>query len=78
MRSLPSLIPGDPERSQRAPDFRVEPAGFLYSEDGKKWIPLEERGIRVDDDGYDMSVAFTTVSFAGEIAIPETGTRNIS
>jgi neutral ceramidase len=30
-----------------------------YSEDGAKWIPLEERGIRVDDDGYDLSVIFT-------------------
>jgi neutral ceramidase len=30
-----------------------------YSEDGSKWLPLEERGIRVDDDGYDLSVAFT-------------------
>ena len=30
-----------------------------YSEDGTKWIPLEERGIRVDDDGYDLSVIFT-------------------
>ena len=30
-----------------------------YSEDRAKWLPLEERGIRVDDDGYDLSVSFT-------------------
>lgn len=30
-----------------------------YSEDRAKWLPLEERGIRVDDDGYDLSVTFT-------------------
>jgi neutral ceramidase len=30
-----------------------------YSEDGSKWLPLEGRGIPVDDDGYDLSVTFT-------------------
>ncbi len=29
-----------------------------YSENGVTWLPLEDRGIRVDDDGYDVSVAF--------------------
>ncbi len=29
-----------------------------YSEDGAKWLPLEDHGIRLDDDGYDVSVRF--------------------
>jgi neutral ceramidase len=29
------------------------------SEDGERWTALETRGIRVDDEGYDLSVSFT-------------------
>lgn len=43
-----------------------------YSEDGKKWIPLEERGIRVDDDGYDLSVAFTSDITGTKLGVYET------
>ncbi len=30
-----------------------------YSEDGAKWLPLQEHGIPADDSGYDLSVIFT-------------------
>ncbi len=40
-------------------DFDRRLVSIEYSEDGTNWLPLEERGVRVDDDGYDLSVAFT-------------------
>jgi hypothetical protein len=43
-----------------------------YSEDGSKWLPLEERGIRVDDDGYDLSVAFTGEITDANLGVYET------
>jgi neutral ceramidase len=43
-----------------------------YSEDGLKWLPLEERGIRVDDDGYDLSVAFTGEITDANLGVYET------
>jgi len=43
-----------------------------YSEDGAKWLPLEERGIRVDDDGYDVSVIFTGDITDNNLGIYET------
>ena len=43
-----------------------------YSEDGAKWIPLEERGIRVDDDGYDLSVIFTGDMTDANLGVYET------
>ncbi len=42
------------------------------SEDGAKWLPLEERGIRVDDDGYDLSVIFTGDITDANLGIYET------
>jgi neutral ceramidase len=42
------------------------------SEDGTNWIPLEERGIRVDDDGYDLSVAFTSDITDTKLGVYET------
>ncbi len=42
------------------------------SEDGVTWVPLEERGIPVDDDGYDLSVAFTGDFTAANLGIYET------
>jgi neutral ceramidase len=43
-----------------------------YSDDETKWLPLEERGIRVDDDGYDLSVAFTGEMTDSDLAVYET------
>ncbi|MBP1710613.1 MAG: alkaline ceramidase [Deltaproteobacteria bacterium] len=43
-----------------------------YSEDGAKWFPLEERGISVDDDGYDLSVTFTGELTGAKMGIYET------
>ena len=43
-----------------------------YSEDGAKWLPLEDRGIRVDDDGYDLSVTFTGDITGGNLGVYET------
>ncbi len=43
-----------------------------YSDDGANWIPLEERGIPVDDDGYDLSVAFTGDVTDANLGIYET------
>ena len=39
-------------------DFHRRLVSIEYSVDGKTWLPLEERGIGVDDDGYDLSVVF--------------------
>ena len=47
-----------------------------YSEDGAKWLPLEERGIRVDDDGYDLSVIFTGDMADNNLGIYETRWHN--
>jgi len=43
-----------------------------YSEDGAKWFPLEDRGIRVDDDGYDLSVIFTGDMTDANLGVYET------
>ena len=43
-----------------------------YSEDGAKWFPLEMQGIRVDDDGYDLSVIFTGDMTDAKMGIYET------
>jgi neutral ceramidase len=40
-------------------EFHHRLVAIEFSEDRMKWHSLEERGIRVDDDGYDLSVAFT-------------------
>jgi neutral ceramidase len=47
-----------------------------YSEDGAKWLPLEERGIPVDDDGYDLSVIFTGEITDTNLAVYETRWHN--
>jgi neutral ceramidase len=47
-----------------------------YSEDGAKWLPLEERGIRVDDDGYDLSVSFTGDLTDADLGVYETRWHN--
>ena len=39
-------------------EFHRRLVSIEYSDDGAPWLPLEENGIRVDDDGYDLSVAF--------------------
>jgi neutral ceramidase len=43
-----------------------------YSEDRTKWSSLEERGIRVDDDGYDLSAAFTGAITDTNLGVYET------
>lgn len=43
-----------------------------YGEDGANWISLVERGVRVDDDGYDLSVAFTGEITDARLGILET------
>jgi len=43
-----------------------------YSENGTTWLPLAVKGIRVDDDGYDLSVAFTGEITDADLAIYET------
>ncbi|MGE5800335.1 MAG: alkaline ceramidase, partial [Syntrophaceae bacterium] len=47
-------------------DFHRRLVSIEYSEDGAEWFPFEQRGIRVDDDGYDLSVAFQG-DFRGEM-----------
>ncbi len=47
-----------------------------YSEDGAKWFSLEDRGIRVDDDGYDVSVSFTGNITDDKLGIYETRWHN--
>lgn len=47
-----------------------------YSEDGAKWLPLEDRGIRVDDDGYDVSVSFTGDITDANLGLYETRWHN--
>ncbi|MHB8137434.1 MAG: neutral/alkaline non-lysosomal ceramidase N-terminal domain-containing protein [Smithellaceae bacterium] len=43
-----------------------------YSEDRTKWFPLEDRGIRVDDNGYDLSVIFTGDMTDANLGVYET------
>ncbi len=40
-------------------DFHRQLVSIEYSEDGAEWLPLEEQGVRVDDNNYDLSVLFT-------------------
>ncbi|MFA6149014.1 MAG: neutral/alkaline non-lysosomal ceramidase N-terminal domain-containing protein [bacterium] len=53
-------------------DLHKRLVSIEYSEDRTKWLPLEERGIRVDDDGYDLSVAFTKEITAARLGVYET------
>jgi len=53
-------------------EFHRRLVSIEYSEDGANWIPLEERGIRVDDDGYDLSVAFTSDITDTKLGVYET------
>lgn len=47
-----------------------------YSWDAKEWLPLKERGIRVDDDGYDLAVIFTGRINEAKMGIYETRWHN--
>jgi len=53
-------------------DLHCRLVSIEYSEDGAMWLPLEERGIRVDDDGYDLSVAFLEEITDDKLGVYET------
>jgi neutral ceramidase len=53
-------------------DFHRRLVSIEHSEDGVKWSPLEMQGIRVDDDGYDLSVIFTGDVTDAKMGIYET------
>jgi len=53
-------------------DFHCRLISIEYSDDGAKWFPLEMQGIRVDDDGYDLSVIFTGDMTDAKMGIYET------
>lgn len=48
-------------------DFHRPLVSIEYSEDGATWRSLEKDGIRVDDDGYDLSIAFMGMNFWSNI-----------
>jgi hypothetical protein len=53
-------------------DFHHRLVSIEYSEDKTKWFPLEEHGIRVDDNGYDLSVTFTGAITDTNLGVYET------
>jgi neutral ceramidase len=53
-------------------DFHRRLVSIEYSDDGANWFSLEEQGISVNDDGYDVSVIFTGKLTDSKMGIYET------